>query len=229
MIFPVGDDQVKGGYFPLFSYGFILINIAIFLFQLSLNGDQLTSFVDYFGNIPIKTLESEDLFTLLTSLFLHGGWMHLVGNMLFLWVFADNIEATIGNLPFLLFYILGGLAAHAAHIYFNQYSDIPTIGASGAISAVMGAYLIMFPLSRIRVWVLIFPLRVSAFIFLGLWIAQQWISGTAALEVGGQGSGVAWWAHIGGFAFGIIAGIFFRLRYKKKEEPMAYDELEVSL
>jgi membrane associated rhomboid family serine protease len=132
--------------------------------------------------------------------------------MLFLWVFADNIEATVGNLSFLIFYTLGGLAAHAAHIYFNWESDIPTIGASGAISAVMGAYLVMFPTSRVKVLFLIFPFRIHAFIFLGLWIFQQLNSGFASLDIQtAETAGVAWWAHIGGFIFGILAGLYYRM------------------
>ncbi len=213
MIFPIGDDQVKGGYFPLFSYGFIVINIAIFFFQTQMPHGQLNSFVFEYGSIPVEITSGEDWFTLFTSMFLHGGWMHLIGNMLFLWVFADNIEATVGNLSFLIFYTLGGLAAHAAHIYFNWTSDIPTIGASGAISAIMGAYLIMFPNSRVKVLFLVFPFRIPAFLFLGFWIFQQWNSGIASLEgiQTAETAGVAWWAHIGGFVFGIIAGIYYRV------------------
>jgi membrane associated rhomboid family serine protease len=216
MFFPIGDDQVKGGHFPIFSYGFIVINVAIFLFQTTLDYDQLTAFIYEYGSIPLETIRGEDLFTLGSSMFLHGGWMHLIGNMLFLWVFADNIEATIGNFRFLIFYLLGGLAAHAAHIYFNAYSEIPTVGASGAISAVMGAYLVMFPTSRIRVLFLIFTFRISAFVFLGVWIWQQWVAGSASLDVNtAETAGVAWWAHIGGFVFGLIAGVYYRIAFPK--------------
>lgn len=214
MIFPIGDDQVKGGHFPLLSYSFIALNVGIFLFQISLPPNQLNAFIFEYGSIPVETMQGKDLFTLVTSMFLHGGWMHLIGNMLFLWVFADNIEATIGSFRFFIFYLLGGLAAHAAHIYFNLYSEIPTVGASGAISAVMGAYLVMFPTSRIRVLFIIFSFNVSAYIFLGLWIWQQWMSGTAALEVNtAETAGVAWWAHIGGFAFGLVAGFYYRVAF----------------
>ncbi len=209
MIFPIGDDQVRGGYTPLFSYSFILLNVCIFLFQTQLTEGDLASFVNYFGSIPHEITQGEDIFTLLTSMFLHGDWMHLIGNMLFLWVFADNIEASVGNFSFLLFYVAGGLAAVAGHIYFHWYSTAPMIGASGAISAVMGAYLIMFPSSRIKLLFLIFPFRVSAWIFLGIWIFQQWSYGTASLADGT--AGVAWWAHIGGFAFGVASGFYYRL------------------
>jgi len=218
MLFPIGDDQVKGGYFPIFSYGFIALNIIIFFFQSSLPTDQLQSLIIEYGSIPEKTTRGEDLYTLITSIFMHGGWAHLIGNMLFLWVFADNIEATIGNFHFLIFYLLAGLAAHAAHIYFNWNSPVPTVGASGAISGVMGAYLVMFPTSRVKMLFIVFVFRIPALLFLGFWITQQWLAGTAALSVDTvQSTGVAWWAHIGGFVFGVMAGFYFRTSYPRPE------------
>lgn len=225
MLFPIGDEQVRGGATPLFSYGFIALNVAIFLMQVNMPPAQLQAFIYDYGSIPAETMRGQDLFTLLTSMFLHGGWMHLIGNMLFLWVFADNIEATIGNGRFFLFYILGGLAAHTAHIYFNPGSNVPTVGASGAISAVMGAYLVMFPASRIKMLFFVFTFRVPAFIFLGFWIWQQWISGTAALQVEtAQSEGVAWWAHIGGFVFGVLAGIYYRMKFTRPQRAYHDDQ-----
>ncbi len=227
MIFPIGDDQVKGGHNPVFSYAFIAFNILVFFYQAMLPPPQLEAFIFTWGSIPIETLQGEDLITLFTSMFLHGGWMHLIGNMLFLWVFADNIEATVGNGRFLIFYLLGGLAAHVGHIYFNAESSIPTVGASGAISAVMGAYLILFPTSRVKLWFLFFIFRVPAVLFLGIWIWQQWSAGTAALGVPvEQNAGVAWWAHIGGFIFGVVAGFYYRSKgYLKKDTGyMDYEE-----
>lgn len=216
MIFPIGDDQVKGGYRPIFSYSFIVLNVILFIFQSQMPDAQQASFVNHFGSIPAEITSGQDLFTLITSMFLHGDWMHLIGNMLFLWVFADNIEATIGNFRFLLFYILGGLVAAVGHIWFNWNSSIPMVGASGAISAVMGAYLVMFPVSRVKLLFLIFPFRVSAWLFLGIWIWQQWTSGmswlTQQMDIETTGGGVAWWAHIGGFAFGLLAGFVFRTK-----------------
>lgn len=213
MIFPIGDQQVRGGSKPLFSYLFIGLNVLIFFYEASLSPDGLNQFITEFGSIPQETMAGEDYFTLLTSMFLHGGWMHLIGNMLFLWVFADNIEQIIGNLNFLIFYIAGGLAAHAAHIFFNIDSVIPTVGASGAISAVLGAYLIMFPTSKIKILVVFLfrSFHIPALLFLGFWIVQQLMSGFASIgpETADSG-GVAWWAHIGGFAFGVIAGFYYR-------------------
>lgn len=211
MIFPIGDDQVKKGYFPFFSYAFIVLNTAVFIYKISLSPEQQQGFDMFFGAIPTEITHRQDLFTLVTSMFLHSDWWHLIGNMLFLWVFADNIEATIGNLKFLVFYLLGGFIAVAAHIWFNFNSPYPMMGASGAISAVMGAYLVMFPHSRIKMLFIVFTFRVSAWLFLGLWIIQQWTYGTSSLA-NQTGSGVAWWAHIGGFAMGLASGFIFRTR-----------------
>jgi membrane associated rhomboid family serine protease len=168
-------------------------------------------------------------------MFLHGSYMHIAGNLLFLWVFADNIEAVIGNLRFLLFYFGGGIAAGLAHVYLGSEASaaavccapcegcdslplcsglIPSLGASGAISAVMGAYLLLFPASKVKVLVLIFfsSFYISAWVFLGLWFVQQLISGLGCTSTLAQQaeSGVAWWAHIGGFVFGIAAALYFK-------------------
>lgn len=209
MLIPIGDDQVKGGHFPLFSYGFIVLNIVVFYMQTQAPGG-----LQEYAAVPAQIMQGQNLPTLITSMFLHGDLMHLLGNMLFLWVFGDNIEATIGNFRFLIFYLLGGLIAHAAHIYFNVDSQMPTVGASGAISAVMGAYLVMFPSSRVKMLFFIFPFRVPAILFLGFWIWMQSSNGLASLELVDQNTGgVAWWAHIGGFAFGVLAGLYYRLTF----------------
>ena len=216
MIFPIGDDQVKGGYNPIIAYLLIGINIFVFIFQLSLGPSYQQGFVMHYGVIPKEIASGQDYFTLLTNMFLHGGWMHLIGNMLFLWVFADNIEAVVGKIPFILFYFGGGLAASAAHILFNINSSIPAVGASGAISAVLGAYLVMFPASKIKVFVL-FLFRsyyMPALFFLGIWGIQQFINGFVSIvPTSAYTSGVAWFAHIGGFVFGLAGGFFIRSRY----------------
>lgn len=211
MFFPIGDDQVKGGHYPIVSYALIVLNVILFAYEATLDPEALNQFIMTWGALPVEITHGQDVITLLTSMFLHGGLMHLIGNMLFLWVFADNIEATVGSGRFAAFYLLGGLAAHLLHIFLNPESAIPTVGASGAISAVMGAYLVMFPRSQVKVLFLIFPFRISAFIFLGLWIIQQWMDGIASLQVTtAESVGVAYWAHIGGFAFGLAAGFYFR-------------------
>ncbi len=212
MIFPFGDDNIKGGHRPVVCYTFIVLNMLTFGLEL-MQGDQLDAFITTYGAIPAHIMAGEDYYTLFTSMFLHGGFAHIFGNMLFLWIFADNIEAVIGSPRFFLFYILGGLVAHAAHIYFNPGSPVPTVGASGAIAAVMGAYLVMFPTSSIKVLFIVFPFRVSAYIFLGLWIYLQFQSGIGSLKVNtANAAGVAYWAHIGGFVFGVLYGFLFRMR-----------------
>ena len=226
MIFPIGDDQVKGGSYPAVSYSFIILNVIVFIFQLTSDG-----FTSGYSTIPFEILNGVDLvettqnipqapgprpiyFTLFFSMFMHAGWMHLIGNMIFLWVFADNIESTIGSVKFTLFYILGGLAASAAHISFNIGSTIPSLGASGAIAAVMGAYLVMFPRSKVKMLILIFfrTFKIPAFVFLGFWIIQQMYSGVGSI-MSADSQGVAWWAHIGGFVFGVLAGYVFKNQF----------------
>ena len=250
MIFPIGDDQVQGGYKPIFSYSFIGINILVFLLQMSAPDNYICSY----GAIPNDILAGKNYLTLFTSMFMHGGYMHIIGNMLFLWVFADNIEATVGSLPFVIFYFLGGLAAHAAHIYLgtggggemmanccapcvNLSCDgvtalcpgsIPTVGASGAIAAVLGAYLVMFPKSKVKMLVIYFfsSFKIPAYLFLGFWILQQLISGFATLgPESAATAGVAWWAHIGGFVFGVVAGFFARDSKGPGEERKRIREL----
>lgn len=219
MIFPIGDEQVRGGYKPVVSYMLIVINILVFLFQVTLPSLQQQELVYTYGVIPKEIAAGHDFYSLLTNMFLHGGWMHLIGNMLFLWVFADNIEAVIGKIPFLLFYFGGGITASAAHIVFNLHSSIPAIGASGAISAVLGAYLVMFPASKVKVYVLILfrSYYMPALFFLGIWGIQQFINGFISIvPSSAYTSSVAWWAHIGGFVFGLIAGFVIRRRYESR-------------
>ncbi len=214
MIFPIGDDQVKGGHYPYVSYALIALNVLVFLYEFTLPAPALVDFVHQWGSVPVETANGQNLHTLVTSMFLHGGWLHLIGNMLFLWVFADNIEATIGSTRFFLFYFLGGLAAHAGHIWFHTDSVIPTVGASGAISAVLGAYLVLFPSSRIKVLFFFFVFHVPALLFLGFWIFQQVWAGSASLDVRtAESAGIAYWAHIAGFIFGLLAGFYYRLQY----------------
>ncbi len=246
MIFPIGDDQVKGGAFPYVSYTFIAINVIVFLIQFMYQAEG--SLICEFGCVPNEVVAGEDYLSLLTSMFMHGGWMHLIGNMLFLWVFADNIEATVGNFNFFGFYMMGGLFASLAHIYFSVGGDpaalldccsacsdiscegktahcpgsIPSVGASGAISAVLGAYLVMFPKSQVKLLVLYLmqSFKIPALWFLGFWIAQQLFSGFMSLgpETAATG-GTAWWAHIGGFVFGLAAGYFARDIGKEAWQP----------
>ena len=213
MFFPLGDSNIEKGSKPFITYILIAINIMVFLYQFMMPPDLQSAFVYQYGSIPVEISHGVDLNTLFTCMFLHGGWMHLIGNMLFLWVFADNIEATIGSFKFLLFYLAGGVIASLTHSILNASSEIPCVGASGAIAACLGAYLVMFPRSRIKVLILIFftTFRVPAIFFLGLWIVQQFMAGFGSLGAAtSDTAGVAYWAHIGGFIFGVVSGFSFR-------------------
>jgi membrane associated rhomboid family serine protease len=178
---------------------------------------ELESFIRSYGVIPTEIMQGNQLGTLLTHMFLHGGWMHLIGNMLFLWVFGDNIEAVMGKVMYLAFYIAGGLAAAALQILIDPASTIPSVGASGAIAAIMGAYVVMFPQSRVKLMVMsragMGMTRVTALVFLGIWFVTQLFNGIATLGVEtAQTGGVAFWAHIGGFVFGLLFGFLFKGR-----------------
>jgi membrane associated rhomboid family serine protease len=211
MFFPIGDTQVIGGHKPYVAYGLIFMNVVIFLWSITLGVNGFQTFLTDFGSIPAEITQGEDMHTLFTSMFLHGGWMHLIGNMIFLWVFADNIEAIVGSTLFFILYIAGGLVGSAAHIFTDINSIIPSVGASGAISAVLGAYLVMFPKSKIKVFILFFITYMPAVIFLLLWFGQQMFLGVGSLgAVSAESAGIAWWAHIGGFVFGALVGLVFK-------------------
>lgn len=214
---PVGDDEVKGAGLGVLNILFIVLNVLVFVFEVSLVPPTLDTFIQYYGVVPALVIRGYNFHSLLTSMFLHGGYFHLIGNMLFLGVFGDNIEAVLGKTLYLVFYLTGGLAASMIHILFNMNSIIPCVGASGAISAILGAYIVMFPRSRVRL--LIFTgyglhlTRTSALSFLGVWAVSQLLNGVATLGINtAQTGGVAFWAHIGGFAFGLFIGFLFRGR-----------------
>lgn len=218
MFFPIGDVNLTKGHKPFLTYLIIALNVAIFVWQFTMPEREQYQFVYTYGTIPIEIMHFQDWFTLLTNIFLHGGWFHLIGNMLFLWVFADNIEATLGYGKFILFYLAGGILASLTHIVLNPMSEIPCVGASGAIAACLGAYLVMFPSSKIKV-LFIFILtsfRVPAIFFLGFWIIQQFTAGIGAIQAStAQTDGVAYWAHIGGFVFGVVVGLMYRSKAKE--------------
>jgi len=213
MFFPIWDDQVHKGYKPIFSRLFLAINIIVFVFQAWLDPAGFQNFVLSFWSIPAEIVRGQDWHTLITNMFLHGSWMHLLGNMVYLYVFGDNIEASIGNIKFLIFYLLWWIAASAAHILFNVWSGIPAVGASGAIAAVLWAYLVMFPGSNVKM-LYVYGMRtmlVPASYFLIIWIWMQLFSGVwSTMSAWGEWWGTAWWAHIGGFVFWWIAGKWFK-------------------
>ncbi len=213
-MFPIGDEDVRGAGWPIVTWIFIGINFLVFFYQLTLSQQALEQFYRTFGVVPEQIMNGENLISLLTSMFMHGGWLHILSNMLFLWVFADNIEAVLGKVLYPIFYLAGGLAASAAHILTNLGSNVPSLGASGAVAAVLGAYIVMFPKSQVRVLLLgrrAGITRVTAVIFLGIWFITQLFNGVASLGVDtAQTAGVAYWAHIGGFVFGLLIGFVLK-------------------
>ncbi len=212
-MFPVGDENNHSG-IAFVSIGLIVLNVLVWLLQISQPSEAaLQSFVEAWGVVPREYAAGRDLppaipspywTTLLTSMFLHGGWGHLGGNMLFLWIFGDNIEHRIGHLRFILFYLVCGIAAGIAHIVFNSGSMIPTVGASGAISGVLGGYLLLFPRNRVYVMTWGGVAAVPAVLMLGLWILLQFVNGVGSVAETPETGGVAYLAHIGGFAAGMI-------------------------
>lgn len=235
---PLKDDIPSRSY-PIVNVTLIIINLVAFLFELSL-GDKLELFLRTYGVIPIKYFYSgirfedgsvilfsleEKIIPLFTSMFLHGGWLHLISNMLYLWIFGDNVEDRMGHLRYIAFYLLCGLAAAGAHIITNPESEIPTIGASGAIAGVLGGYMLLYPYARVVVVIPIFffwdIIKLPALIVLGFWFITQIFQGTLALAVESSATGgVAWWAHIGGFVFGMFAVHIFK---KKSRKPTYRD------
>ncbi|TNE49105.1 MAG: rhomboid family intramembrane serine protease [Bacteroidetes bacterium] len=221
MLFPIGDDNIDGGHPAIFSYLFLFLNAGVFIFQASMPEGAQAGFVETYGAIPFEISRGVDLGTLFSSMFLHGSWLHLIGNMLYLWIFGDNIEAVVGNFRFLMFYLAGGLVAGLMQVAIAPDSGIPCIGASGAIAAVMGAYIVMFPRSRVRMLFILFfgIFYIPAWVFLGFWFVQQLSSGLGVLGLSGaDAGGVAWWAHIGGFVFGLLSGYYYRQRFVTDRE-----------
>jgi membrane associated rhomboid family serine protease len=221
MLIPIRDDNpLRLIRFQMVTATLIAINTLIFLFTGAVAGEQaLMGTALGFGVIPIELLQATathsfqpvpESLTLITYQFLHGSWLHLISNMLILWILGDNIEDAFGHIGFLVFYLICGVAAAAAHILMSPGSNVPLVGASGAIAGVMGAYLLMYPKARITALLgMIIPFRVPAFIFLGGWIIMQFISLRAPV---GEGQAVAWWAHIGGFAAGLLLTLVWPTR-----------------
>ena len=231
-MFPIGDDNSDRTITPYVNYLIIALNVIVFVFLQGMSGDNL--FTYSYATVPGEILTGRDIvtdaklmtdpltgdhftipglgptpipvyFTLITSMFMHGGWLHLGGNMLYLWIFGDNIENAIGHRRYLFFYLLCGIVASISHVLvtklLGQNLLIPSLGASGAISGVLGAYILLFPRRRVTMFFIRFITHVSAFWAIGIWIVFQIVSGLGML--GGQASGVAYAAHVGGFIAGL--------------------------
>lgn len=234
MLFPIGDDNRDRHTTPVVNYVLILINVLVFIFWQNFGRDMYATFA--YATIPGEILTGDDIVTpakllvdpytgeeiempglqvtpvpvyvtLITSMFLHGGFAHLLGNMLYLWIFGDNIEHALGHRNYLVFYLLCGVLASLSHVFSTQLLGhdllIPSVGASGAISGVLGAYILLFPGRSVHVWVLLTVVSLPAFLVVGLWFAFQVFNGLGTLG-GEEAAGVAYAAHIGGFVFGLL-------------------------
>jgi len=212
-MFPIGDDDQGSGRGPaIVTIALIVLNVLVFMLELGQGSEaSLQSFITAWGVVPREYSVGRDLpplipfpfwATLITSMFLHGGWMHLGGNMLYLWIFGDNIERAMGSVRYLIFYLICGIAAGFAHIMFAGGSAVPSVGASGAISGVLGGYLLLFPHNRVRVLSRAGVTSVPAIVVLGFWIVIQLISQVGSIGRTSEGGGVAYMAHIGGFVAG---------------------------
>jgi membrane associated rhomboid family serine protease len=210
-MFPLGDDNSARRSVPVVTYALIALNVLVFFVELS-GGDAFIkqwAFVPQrFGADPVGQVP-----TVFTAMFMHGGWLHLGGNMLYLWIFGDNVEDEFGPFKFLAFYLLCGIAATFAQYYVSMRSTVPNVGASGAIAGVLGAYILMFPSARVNVLVYNRVVAMPAFIVLGLWIMLQLFSGVGSIATTSQTTdqgGVAYMAHVGGFVGGFLLTFLFR-------------------
>jgi membrane associated rhomboid family serine protease len=207
-MFPIGDDDSARRTVPLVTYVLIVLNVLFFFVELS-GGDP---FLLQWAFVPSRFVAHPvgEVPTVFSSMFMHAGWLHLGGNMLYLWIFGDNVEDRFGHIKFLLFYLLCGIAATAAQAAVNLGSSVPNLGASGAIAGVLGAYIVMFPKGSVRVLQGSRVIQVPALIVIGLWIALQLFSGIGSVANAAQTGGVAYMAHIGGFVAGLVLTFVFR-------------------
>src|SRR5215467_2310911 len=229
---PIKDDQPRYST-PYVNTFLIVLNILIFLYQWTLGPRAGEAFVRIYGEVPSHLLAflsgspryslADVLVPFFTSMFLHGGWMHVLGNMWFLYIFGDNIEDYLGHFKYLLFYILSGLLAMATQVAIYPHSNVPTVGASGAVAGVLGAYFVLYPRARVLTWLFVFVFYIPAWVMLGYWFVLQFLSGAATLSVAQAGrdvGGVAVWAHVGGFVAGMVMIKVFPERSRRS--PYAY-------
>ncbi|HYU97712.1 MAG TPA: rhomboid family intramembrane serine protease [Pyrinomonadaceae bacterium] len=207
-MFPIGDDDTARRTTPVVTYALIALNLLFFFVELS-GGD---SFIQQWSVVPRRLLANPgaDFPTIFTSMFMHAGWLHLGGNMLYLWIFGDNVEDSFGHLKFLVFYLLCGIAATAAQLAFSAGSNVPNLGASGAIAGVLGAYILLFPRGQVKVLMGRGVIPMPALVVIGLWIVLQFVSGIGSISNTAETGGVAYMAHIGGFVAGFVLTFLFR-------------------
>ncbi len=211
MVFPIGDDDDNRATFPFITYLLIAANVAVFFWDLNHGNALLKQYAfipkDFFADPASNALK------IFTATFLHGGWAHIIGNMVYLWTFGDNVEDNFGHIPFLLFYFVAAIAAMMAQAFYMPGSAVPTVGASGAIAGVLGAYILLFPQGRVRLLTQAGIVYVPAILAIGAWILLQFASVAGEFAKTTQSSGgVAYLAHIGGFVAGFVLALFFRSR-----------------
>lgn len=237
MFFPISDDDSRLSSPAYVTWVFIAANVALYLYQISnpaftsgwsVIPQEITSGIDLLGSSTLSTPQgpveisqapgpNPIYLTLLSSMFMHGSWMHLGGNMLYLWIFGDNVEHRFGHLKFIIFYLGSGLVASAAQIALNTQGVIPNLGASGAIAGVLGCYLVLFPRNKVNAVFVVRIISVPAIVVLGMWGVMQFMQGAGSLSAAGESGGVAYGAHIGGFIAGLVMGVIARTIMK--EEP----------
>jgi len=208
MLFPIGDDNSSERTVPVVTYGLIALNVLFFFVELS-GGEP---FIRQWAVVPRRLMANPggDFLTVFTSMFMHGGWVHLGGNMLYLWIFGDNVEDRLGHAKFLLFYLLCGIAATFAQVAANSGSTVPNLGASGAIAGVLAAYVVMFPKGQVRVLMGRGVVLMPALVVIGLWIILQFVNGIGSIAHTAETGGVAYMAHIGGFIAGLALTFLLR-------------------
>ncbi len=208
-------DTIRSRHVPVMTWLLLVANVLVFLFESSLGVNLQNRFIYTFSIVPARLLDGQPLFflSLFTSMFMHIGWFHLLSNMLTLYIFGDNVEDRMGSFPFLIFYLLSGLAAGLLQTFTSLNSIVPILGASGAIAGVLGAYMFLYPRARVVTLIFLFIIpwfvEIPALFYLAFWFISQLFSGIASF---GAAGGVAWWAHIGGFLFGLLLGRLFLLR-----------------
>ncbi len=207
-MFPIGDDDTSRRTAPLVTYALIALNLLFFFVELS-GGE---AFIQQWSVVPRRLLANPvgDLPTIFTSMFMHAGWLHLGGNLLYLWIFGDNVEDNFGHLKFLVFYLVCGIAATLAQVAVSAGSNVPNLGASGAIAGVLGAYILLFPRGQVKVLMGRGVIPMPALVVIGMWIVLQFVSGIGSITQSAETGGVAYMAHIGGFIAGLVLTFVLR-------------------
>lgn len=233
---PLGDDNRDRERWPVLTFALVAVNVLVFLYEWQLAAAspyQLEAFLTSWGVVPREyglgmdlppQIEAPYFTTLLTSMFLHGGVAHLLGNMLYLWIFGDNVEDRLGRPLYLVFYLATGMCGSLAQILVDPSSKIPSVGASGAISGILGAYLIMYPHKPVRVLLFYFVTTVPAFVVIGMWALTQFVSGFGSLSRSVTSGGVAYMAHVGGFVAGIVLALLFRRLWRAPQRRNVWGE-----